>query len=182
MIGQSNLLKKIDKLISNGFPRFVILKGPKGSGRTLLSREIANLLGVQLIPIGITVDEVREVINNSYRNTEPILYVLSDTDKMSLAAKNALLKITEEPPQKAYFIQTVTSLSNSLPTLVSRACVLNMDEYKEGELLQYLNTKYPNNELSAVQIDFIIKTAKVPLEIDALMTYNLDDFINFVAV
>ena len=47
MIGQVNLLNKIDKLVENGFPRFVLLVGEKGSGKKLMSREIANKLGIK---------------------------------------------------------------------------------------------------------------------------------------
>jgi len=180
MIGQEKLLDKIDKLVENGFPRFVLLVGAKGSGKKLLSREIANRLHYPLVPVGIGVDEVRDVIVNSYRNTEPIVYILPDTDKMSVAAKNALLKITEEPPQKAYFILTVTDLSNTLSTLISRACVLKMDNYKEEELLEYLKNKYDVSNMAENNIVFVIETATVPEEVDTLMTYDVKEFRCFV--
>lgn len=180
MIGQENLLDKIDKLVGNGFPRFVLLVGAKGSGKKLLSKEIANKLHYPLVPVGIGVDEVRDVIVNSYRNTEPIVYILPDTDKMSVAAKNALLKITEEPPQKAYFILTVTDLSNTLSTLISRACVLKMDNYKEEELLEYLKNKYDVSNMAENNIVFVIETATVPEEVDTLMTYDVKEFRCFV--
>lgn len=180
MIGQEKLLDKIDKLVENGFPRFVLLVGTKGSGKKLLSREIANRLHYPLVPVGIGVDEVRDVIVNSYRNTEPIVYILPDTDKMSVAAKNALLKITEEPPQKAYFILTVTDLSNTLSTLISRACVLKMDNYKEEELLEYLKNKYDVSNMAENNIVFVIETATVPEEVDTLMTYDVKEFRCFV--
>lgn len=180
MIGQENLLNKIDKLIENGFPRFVLLVGTKGSGKKLLSKEIANKLGYPLVSVGIGVDEVREIIVNSYRNTEPIVYVLPDTDKMSVAAKNALLKITEEPPQKAYFILTVTDLSNTLSTLISRACVLKMNNYTQEELLAYLKNKYDVSNMAANNIVFVAETATVPEEVDTLMTYDVKEFRCFV--
>lgn len=180
MIGQEHIWAYAQKLIDSGFPRFVILVGARGSGKTTFTRELCEALHYKLVSVGNTVDEVREVIANSYRNTEPIVYVLTDTDKMSVAAKNALLKVTEEPPQQAYFIQTVTDLSNSLPTLVSRACILKMDDYTYKELNQYLETKYPNHGLSEDYVHFICETASVPLEIDMLMSYDVPEFINLV--
>ena len=180
MIGQVNLLNKIDKLVQNGFPRFVLLVGEKGCGKKLMSREIANKLGFPLVPIGTTVDEVREVITNSYRNTEPIVYVIPDTDKMSVPAKNALLKITEEPPQKAYFIMTVTDVANTLPTIVSRACVLQMDNYTAGDLREYLGGKYPAHTLTTEDVAFVVNTANVPQQVDELMSYDVVEFKNFV--
>lgn len=180
MIGQKRLLDQIDRLVQNGFPRFVLLVGAKGSGKKLISREIASKLCYPLVPVGIGVDEVREVIVNSYRNTEPIVYILPDTDKMSVAAKNALLKITEEPPQKAYFILTVTDVSNTLPTLTSRACTLKMDGYNEEELLTYLSKKYNTSNITQENIDFVVTTATVPEEIDTLMGYDVNEFRLFV--
>lgn len=180
MIGQKRLLDQIDRLVQNGFPRFVLLVGTKGSGKKLISREIASKLGYPLVPVGIGVDEVREVIVNSYRNTEPIVYIIPDTDKMSVAAKNALLKITEEPPQKAYFILTVTDVSNTLPTLTSRACVLKMDGYNEEELLTYLSKKYNTSNITQENIDFVVTTATVPEEIDTLIGYDVNEFRLFV--
>ncbi len=180
MIGQKKLLSKIEKLVSSSFPRFTLLVGAKGSGKKLVCREIANKLNYPLVPIGIGVEEVREVITNSYRNTEPIIYIIPDTDKMSLAAKNALLKITEEPPQKAYFILTVTDLLNTLPTLKSRACVLCMDGYDTEELREYLVDKYGEPAVSIDCVDFVVNTASVPQEIDTLMTYDIPEFKSFV--
>lgn len=179
MIGQEKLLDKIEKLVSGSFPRFTLLVGAKGSGKKLVCREIANRLNCPLVPIGTGVDEVREVITNSYRNTEPILYVIPDTDKMSVAAKNALLKITEEPPQKAYFILTVTDLSNMLKTLISRACVLKMDDYTPKQLGQYLQLKHDTTSLNSTVIDFILNVTTVPEEVDMLMSYNVEEFMYF---
>jgi len=180
MIGQEKLLDKVDRLIENGFPRFVLLVGSKGSGKKLMCMEIAKKLGYPLVSMGTGVDEVREVIQNSYRNTEPILYVIPDTDKMSVQAKNAMLKITEEPPQKAYFLSTVTNTSNTLQTIISRACVLKMDDYSQEELKNYLLTKYPDNELTNNQIEFILNVATVPEQVDILMNYNVEEFSSFV--
>ena len=180
MIGQTRLLNGIDILIKHGFPRFLLLIGKEGSGKKLICREIANKLGCPLVTIGTGVDEVREVITNSYRNTEPIVYVLPDTDKMSVSAKNALLKITEEPPQKAYFIMTVTSSVNTLATLLSRACVVYMSPYSADELMEYLQLKYDTSKLSEYDIEFILQTCQVPKEIDVLMSYNINEFIDFV--
>lgn len=180
MIGQNGLLSRIDKLVEKGFPRFVLLVGQEGSGKKLLSKEIANKLGFPLVPIGTGVDEVREVIANSYRNTEPIVYVLADTDKMSVGAKNALLKITEEPPQKAYFIMTVANTANTLPTVLSRACVLNLDPYTVEELTEYLQLKHDIKKLSEDEIEFITRTCYVPKEVDTLMSYDLKEFKKYV--
>ena len=180
MIGQKRLLGIIDKLAEKDFPRFVLLVGARGSGKKLMSKIIADKLNCPLVPIGVGVEEVRDVIQNAYTNTEPIVYVLPDTDKMSIQAKNALLKVTEEPPQKAYFILTVTDPSNTLKTLISRACVLVMDDYNENELFSYYCSKRDADTLDLELGSYISKVASTPQEVDLLATYNMSEFREFV--
>ena len=141
MIGQERLLTRIDKMIEAGFPRFTIICGNKQSGRKTIARRIAKALGAYLINSSIKVDDVREIIDLAYKQTEPIVYLLADVDKMSPAAKNALLKITEEPPRKAYFIMTLQDINNTLATLKSRATVLNIDPYTPADLMKYAEDK-----------------------------------------
>ena len=95
MVGQKHLLQTIDTLIKNTtFPRFAILSGVKGSGKKLISNDIAHKLCDTVINIGIKVDDIREMIKSAYKLTTPCAYIIADADNMSLAAKNALLKVT----------------------------------------------------------------------------------------
>lgn len=178
MIGQVSLLHTIDTFIEKGLPRFILLVGEAGSGKKLMCQEISKRVGYPLVSIGTGVEDIREAIVNSYRNTEPVIYVIADTDKMSLNAKNALLKVTEEPPQKAYFIITVTDTANTLNTLISRACVLQMNSYTKSELTQYVNMKYDSMQQGI--LDFITDVCSVPQQIDIIMTYDLQEFTNYI--
>lgn len=139
IVGQKRILSRIDQMASVGFPRFTILIGPEGSGRKTISRYINKKLNADISYIGISADEVRGIVDNSYFVKSPIVYVIADADKMSVAAKNSLLKITEEPPNNAYFIMTITDREYTLRTLLSRANVLYMDPYTEEELREYVN-------------------------------------------
>jgi hypothetical protein len=178
MIGQERLLTRIDKMIEAGFPRFTIICGNKQSGRKTIARRIAKALGAHLINSNIKVDDVREIIDLAYKQTEPIVYLLADVDKMSSAAKNALLKITEEPPRKAYFIMTLQDINNTLATLKSRATVLNIDPYTPKEILDY--AEFKQYELSKEEQDIVSNLCTVPGEVDLLMRYNILEFYNFV--
>jgi hypothetical protein len=94
---------------------------------------------------------------------------------MSLGAKNSLLKITEEPPNKAYFILTLQSLSNTLETIQSRGTILSLDEYTSGELLEY---RFHRNYQSAY--DNIIKEiCNNTGEVDELFKHNVEQFYKF---
>ena len=178
MIGQERLLTRIDKMIDAGFPRFTIICGNKQSGRKTIARRIAKALDAHLINSNIKVDDVREIIDLAYKQTEPIVYLLADADKMSPAAKNALLKITEEPPRKAYIIMTVQDINNTLATLKSRGTVLNIDPYTPKDLLKYAEDK--DYKLTKEEQEIICNICTVPGEVDLLVRYNISDFYGFV--
>lgn len=178
MIGQVKLKNRIDNLVMNGFPGFAIICGASGSGKKLIANYIADKLNAQLVLSGIKVDEVREVINLSYKQSEPTLYLLPDCDKMSNAAKNALLKVTEEPPRKSYFVMTINDMINTLATLRSRGQVFNIDLYSPDELMDYASLK--NYDFSNQEAFILQNICLVPGEVDLLSTYDIVSFYDFV--
>lgn len=138
MIGQ----KKNQDLIlmyrlNRNLPRFIIIAGEKGSGRLTLAKLITKSVSAYTVIVGTSVDEVREVIESSYKVDTTTFYIFRDADKMKAEAKNALLKITEEPPKNSYFIMTVSNTDQILATLKSRATVLRLDPYSIEELVEY---------------------------------------------
>ena len=178
MIGQERLLTRIDKMIEAGFPRFVIICGSKQSGRKLIASRIAKGLNAHLIKSDIKVDNVREIIALAYKQSEPTLYLLPDADKMSPAAKNALLKITEEPPRKAYFIMTLADIGSTLATLKSRGTLLSIDPYTPNNLLEYVESK--GYQLNEDEIEIVSNICTVPGEVDLIARYDILAFYEFV--
>ena len=179
MIGQEKLQERVLSLIeSNKFPRFCLLVGEKGSGRkTFAEWFIGQQLDAVVDVCGIDVDSVRDVIERSYNTSQPMLYIFPDADNMSLAAKNALLKVTEEPPRNARFIMTVMSTSNVLPTIESRAFVLRMDSYSIRDIVNYYrcecNIKGDGGDLCA-------KYCSTPGDVNLLCSYDMNEFDIFV--
>ncbi len=69
--------------------------------QSVLAHQIAN----SLYSLGNKVDDdVRNIISMAYKQTKPIMYVFKDCDNMSNAAKNALLKVIEEPHNRLTFV------------------------------------------------------------------------------
>lgn len=135
MIGQKNNIKTLIKWRCNkSVPRFIILSGDEGSGRLTLAKVIMNLINAKGIIIGNSISEVRETIENAYTISEPTCYIFRNADDMSAPAKNALLKVVEEPPNNAYFIMTVQNIDNMLGTIRSRGTVIKMDPYTIQDL------------------------------------------------
>lgn len=179
MIGQKNNLELLDKWgVNNSFPRFIIITGEKGSGRKTLAMAIAiRMRNCSMAIVDLSVDAVREAIETSYKVASPVCYIFPDADKMSPQAKNALLKITEEPPRDAYFIMTLEDINNTLPTLKSRGTEIKMERYTTDELRQFIKEKnFRENDLVA-QIAF---TPGQVLELYEVGAEKLLEFCNNV--
>lgn len=79
-----------------------------------------------------TVNDVRtKVVEDSFispNDCDRKVYLLSDCEGWTDASQDALLKITEDPPDTAYFIFTAVNRSFFLPTLISRSMVMEVHE------------------------------------------------------
>ena len=145
MIGQRNLQKQLNDLIENNkFPRFAVFVGAKGSGKKLIADTISKQLTTyQIKAVDLSVGTIREIIQEAYKQRESCCYILADADTMSLAAKNALLKVTEEPPNNSYFIMTLEDINNTPETIKSRATVFNMETYTQSEIVEFYTRQFP---------------------------------------
>ena len=177
MIGQSKLQQKIQSMIeSDKFPRFSIFIGDKGSGRKTIIRDALKSLG-DYQECAIDVDSVREIIEQAYRQITPTVYVFADADNMSVAAKNALLKVTEEPPNNAYFVMTLTIIENTLPTIKSRATVLYMDTYTPAEVVEFYHRVTRGGDEKIIE-----KYCRCPGDVELVCKYKPKDFNDYVCM
>lgn len=170
MIGQTKLINYIDGLKT--VPHFIVIVGSKGSGKTTLAKYIAEKLNATFSVCGIKVDEIREIIDTAYRVRDKVVYCIKDGDTMRAEAKNAMLKITEEPPENAYFILTVQDESSLLATIKSRAVVLTIEPYSKQDIIDYA-TATKQSILDYLDI------AMTPYELDVLNAYG-KEFLEFV--
>lgn len=176
MIGQERLSNDIRTLIDREkYPRFSIFVGRVGSGRKTLAKEVANMLECQLSTLSdVKVDTIRDMITNAYKAFIPILYIIPDSENMSAQAKNALLKVTEEPPNNAYFIMTVQDESHLLDTIKSRGTIFHMDTYTSTEIGKYAMC----DNIDDAQI--ITSICEVPGDVDLVKMYDPVKFYSFV--
>jgi DNA polymerase III delta prime subunit len=173
MIGQENNKKLIDNFIeNNSCPRFIIITGTEGSSKRTFSKYIADKLNAEFMLFDNKVESIRNVITTAYTQNKNMLYCVYGYETMSIAAKNALLKIAEEPPTNTYVILTATNKNEILTTLTSRAVVIDMEEYSNKELEECADlfgiTK--NN----------IELCEVPLDIVKLQDINQEEFKEFL--
>mgnify|MGYP004475633621 CR=1 FL=1 len=135
MIGQKNNIKTLIKWRCNkSVPRFIIIAGEEGSGRLTFTKAILKTINAKGVIMGNSISDVRDTIEQAYYITQLTCYIFRDADDMKPEAKNALLKVVEEPPNNAYFIMTVHNIDNMLGTIRSRGTVIKMEPYTMQEL------------------------------------------------
>lgn len=140
--GQTELKEKIIGLSDSGsFPKFSIICGEHGHGKKVMSEYISHKLGATLTPCKSDIASVRSTIAESYMVADTTLYMFFDCDEMSVGAKNALLKITEDPPTNAYFIMTVCDIETMLPTLISRGVLFHLDPYSVSDIDDFIKER-----------------------------------------
>lgn len=178
MIGQTNIIKWVDSKLDN-LPNFIIFVGGKGSGKRTLAKYIAQKLGAHYAPCGAKVEDVREAIDSAYMIQDKTLYCFENADTMRSEAKNAMLKITEEPPKNARFVMTVEDKSSLLATIISRATVVELDIYTKSELSEYFWTQDYSFDKTKADCDITCSIASTPYEVDKIVEYG-KDFLDYV--
>lgn len=177
MIGQKDLQELLkNQIYNNKFPRFSIITGSKGSGKKTITQEISKWLGTNYVLSGISADDIRNTIDMAYKVEEPTLYVIADADTMRDIAKNTMLKVTEEPPNNAYFILTLQDENNTLDTIKSRGTIYRMNNYTNQELETYYNLKYSDN----ATLDICKSLCSTPWEVDKIVDMGAADFNKYV--
>jgi len=178
MIGQREVLKQIDNLIEKGFPRFIAIIGQKGQGKTTLAKEISNRLKIPICEFSTKIDDIREMIAMSYKQTEPIIYLIQNADKMSIGAKNSLLKVIEEPPNSAFFIMELQQIENTLETIKSRCQQIHLEDYNSLEINEM--QAEINSNLESADKAIIEDIPKNYYQLKLLNQYKPLEFYNYV--
>ena len=187
MIGQKDLIERLESIELDDFPKFIILVGLSGSGRKTLANRLYRMFArVQttnkFVLEDVKVETIRGMISDAYKCIDTTFYIIPDADKMSNNAKNALLKVTEEPPRNAYFILTLENESNTLATIKSRAQVYRMLPYTPEQIVQYARDTY--NLTISQEIEIIADICETPGEVNLLLdngVTSLYDYVTLVA-
>lgn len=103
----------------------------------------------------ISVDDIRGQLNNSIQikpySSKYKVYIISDANKMTEQAQNALLKTIEEPPAYAVILLLTDNLNALLPTIQSRCVILNTKPLHKEDIAAYL-TKHLSMEPEQAKI------------------------------
>ena len=122
--------------------------------RRVLKGQHPDFIVVEKSGKSYPVSVVREkVVNDSFtvpNDCERKVYFLYDCDGWNDAAQNALLKVTEDPPDTAYFIFSAMSRDSFLTTLISRSMVIEVPEADKDSCMQALGDmeKYSEEQIA----------------------------------
>ena len=132
---------------------------------------------IPLCEFGIKIDEIRNMIDLVYKNTSPIIYLIQNADKMSIGAKNSLLKLVEEPPNNAYFIIELQQIENTLETIKSRCYEIKLENYSEEDKWQMIGKLKPNAIMEEVKI---LNKLDNYYQMQKVLEYGCIDFADYV--
>ena len=177
MIGQSEVLKWVECNLKN-FPHFIVIVGLRGSGKKTLAKYISNKLSLTYVPCENKVEAARDVINTATQTLEKCMYCFEDADNMRAEAKNALLKITEEPPENAYFCMTVSDDSMLLDTIKSRAQMIYMDKYTVNQIDEYARSKY--TFMLPAELGIVNLVCDTPGDVDIMCNMDIQEFYDYI--
>lgn len=102
---------------------------------------------------GIGIDDIRTQLNEDIEikpySSKYKVYIIPQSETMTVQAQNALLKTIEEPPAYAVIILLTTNAEMFLPTILSRCVMLNMRPVKDEVIKNKLMAEYGIGEYDA---------------------------------
>ena len=99
----------------------------------------------------IKIEQIREFQKKV--SEKPIIsnkkvYIINDSDKMTVEAQNCLLKTLEEPPEFAKIILIGSNESSFLSTIKSRCTIIKFNPISDEQVKGYIKEKYELPEIS----------------------------------
>ncbi len=89
----------------------------------------------------IRVDQIRDLVFRAYQKpqvSDTNVFIIDRAETLNAAAQNALLKVIEEPPSNSIFIFLSNSITNLLPTVISRCIVYSLVVPEAEQTAEYL--------------------------------------------
>lgn len=176
LIGQKSNLGIINKW--NNLPPFIIITGDEHTGKTHLTLYLCQKFGLHYKLMKNGINDVRKLIDVMKPGSNTV-YHFKNFHTSSIRAKNALLKITEEPVLGNYIVITGSS---QLKTLESRGRKIVMEPYSQEEVCEYMSPYYNNTELqnklymAGFNTPAKVETYKQYEHIEPLLNYTYDIF------
>ena len=153
IVGNEKIKKILENAIKNNkTSHSYLFIGPEGIGKKLIAEEFSKkLLNIKDInnpdftliePEGSTIkiNQIRQM--QSKVQEKPIIskrkvYIIDNSDKMTVEAQNCLLKTLEEPPEFVTIVLIATNENEMLSTIKSRCMILHFEQISNDEMKKY---------------------------------------------
>ena len=173
----------IDNVKNNTLSHSYLFVGQEGIGKKLFAKELAKMAlclnnktendncsscvkfdsgnnpdFVLIEPDGnsIKIAQIREMQENVY--TKPIVsrkkvFIINDSDKMTVEAQNCLLKTLEEPPEFVTIILIGSNENSFLSTIKSRCMILHFEKISDEQIQKYLQDNHQTEINSKIMLE-----------------------------
>lgn len=94
----------------------------------------------------------KKILEKPIESTKKV-YIIDNSELMTIQAQNTLLKTLEEPPEYATIILITNNENLMLNTIKSRCIKIYFNELKENEILSILKEKYGYTDISSKMIE-----------------------------
>ena len=170
IIGNDKLKKELIHSVEiNKTSHSYLFIGTEGIGKKLIAEEFAKmLLAVKdtenspdfsiIEPDGNSI-KIEQIRNLQKRIQEkPIIskskiYIINDSDKMTVEAQNCLLKTLEEPPEFVTIILIGSNENSFLSTIKSRCMILHFEKISDGQIQKYLQDNHQTEINSKIMLE-----------------------------
>ena len=170
IIGNDKLKKELIHSVEiNKTSHSYLFIGTEGIGKKLIAKEFAKMiLAVKdtenspdfsiIEPDGnsIKIEQIREFQKKV--SEKPIIsnkkvYIINDSDKMTVEAQNCLLKTLEEPPEFVTIILIGSNENSFLSTIKSRCMILHFEKISDEQIQKYLQDNHQTEINSKIMLE-----------------------------
>lgn len=120
----------------------LLICSPTGCGKSYLAKMYADMLGVSdFVIVSSSIEDIRTTIDNSYSQSNKIVFCIENIDTGVMSASFTLLKFLEEPAPNVYIVITSRNIKNVPDTIISRSYVINFQMPLKQDIETYAKEK-----------------------------------------
>lgn len=161
VVGHDDVVDSLKKAVKKNRAHVFLFTGPAGTGKTTLSRIIANELcggkagpsNIEEIPAALYtgVGDMRQIVDKAHYRaigaSHVKVIILDEAHRLSANAWDSLLKAIEEPPAHVYYALCTTNLGKIPKTIMTRCLHFDLKPVPEEKILKVLKRICKKEEL-----------------------------------
>lgn len=164
VVGQEKICNLITNATLDDFPRSLMLVGPRGGGKHLVCKYIADKFNLTTVDLTDQLD--LETIEELYNRVEPYLYIIR-VNEISVKEENTILKFLEEPLKNSFIVLVAETDMGILQTILNRCQIWHLQNYTREYLASFVGEGNP----------YILEIAHTPGQVIELCKIDFSSMI-----